>query len=98
MTKRIISTILALFLTVVIVSPMLVTIVDNTVEVGLFETSEEEKDTRGENKVEIEKLLTNHLPREFSSEEINSNNNLGYFFKVYPKPHLNLISPPPELV
>ena len=98
MNKRLVSTLLAIFLTVVVVAPTLISIVDNTVEVGLFETSEEEKDTRGENKAEIEKLLTNHSHRVFSSEILNFRNNLGYCFKVYPKPHLNLISPPPELV
>ena len=98
MYKSLISTLLAIFLTVVVVSPMLVTVVDNTVEVGLFETSEEEKDTRGESKVEIEKLLTNNSLRVFSSEMMNSRSYLGYFYKAYPKPHLNLISPPPEQV
>ncbi len=98
MSNNIISTLLAIFLTVVVVSPMLVTVADNTVEVGLFENSEEEKETRGEHKVEVEKLLTSHAHKIISSEVDASSLTLGYFFKSYPIPHLNLISPPPELV
>lgn len=98
MSKKVISALIAIVLTVVIVSPMLVAVVDNTIEIGLYENSEEEKDTRGENKVEIEKLLTNSSLRVFSSELIDTANNLGYSAKWYPLPYLNLISPPPELV
>lgn len=98
MSKRIISALLAIFLTVVIVSPMLVSVVDNTIEVGLFENSEEEKETRGENTIEIEKLLANNSVRVFSSEAYHVTTYLGYAAKLYPTPHLNLVLPPPELV
>lgn len=97
MSKSIISALLAVFLTFVVLAPMLVAVVDTTAEVGLFEISEEEKDVRGENTIEMEKLLSNLYLRAIYSEVNQAKNNLGYFFKSYPIPHLNLISPPPEL-
>ncbi len=64
---------------------------DDSFDVSIFYsiTEEEEKETLKifpiKEHGDTEHLLTT-----------NANDNLGYFFKKYPKPHLNLISPPPE--
>ena len=98
MSKTLISAILAVFLTLVVLSPSFILIADGKVEIEYFENSEEEKESRGEHKVEIETLLSISLHKIVSSDVILSKCNSGYFFKWYPIPHLNLISPPPERV
>lgn len=88
----------AIFFTIlflaIISAPSIIMSFDNTIDITCFygENEEEEKESM--------KLLfeLNVHNIEFSLPENNNNQNDVYAFKNYPKPHLNLISPPPEFI
>ena len=89
---------IVLFMGILLAPSILVTI-DDSVDVSVFYSlSDEDEEGKGKetNKnLEIICPLINHSELDLAS--IDSKNNSGYYFKKYPKPHLNLIFPPPEL-
>ncbi len=77
----------------IISAPTIVTSIDDSVDVSCFFGIGEEEESEN-----LKLLFENNI--EFSDDHhfvIKTRDNLiGYKFKTYPKPHLNLISPPPE--
>ncbi|WP_372935517.1 hypothetical protein [Seonamhaeicola sp.] len=77
-------------------APSIIVLVDDSVDISTYYTiSEEEEKT---NKASADK---NVFFSELSDDVVeivsnNSKNYSGYYFKKYQKPHLNLISPPPD--
>lgn len=99
MSRRIISFSMSLLFLALIAAPTVISIVDKSIDVSCFYVSGEEEDT-GSEKAEKNKekeALFFELAF-YDSDFVNSENNteLEYFFKTYSKPHLNLISPPPQ--
>jgi len=96
MSKRIVSIFLSVIFLLFIVTPSIIVMVDNTIDVSMAFSASEEEEKGHEKNLDIEvlffKLKTNGSDLVFAFNE----NRLGYYFKNYPKPHLNLISPPPE--
>ena len=88
----------AIFFTIlfmaIICAPSVIMSFDDTIDVTILcgENEEEEKENF--------KLLFEftNLNSDDSIGDNNDNSNIGYTFKTYPKPHLNLISPPPEFI
>jgi len=76
-------------------APTVITCIDDSVDVScFFGIGEEEEESKN-----LKLLFENSL--EFSNNHfvIKTRGNLiGYTFKTYPKPHLNLIIPPPEFI
>jgi hypothetical protein len=70
--------------------------VDDTIDVSIALAASEEEEKGNEKNLDIEVLFSNLKTNESDLVFAISENNLGYYFKNYPKPHLNLISPPPE--
>lgn len=82
-----------------ITAPSLVMAIDDTIDISCFYTINEEEEEKGSKTVKEGKL--------FYYESLNmldyvkgfdKTNQQAYFFKNYTKPHLNLISPPPEFI
>ena len=97
MSKNIVSIILVTIFSLFLVAPAVIAIVDDTIDISVFYTSSEEEDKGIEKNKNLEVLFS-----EFNTTVSNfvikkTKNNLRYYFKKYTKPHLNLISPPPEL-
>lgn len=96
MSRNIISLLFSLLFLLFLTAPTIILMVDDSVDVSIFYASNEEEEKENEKNKEIEilffELSTTDL--DFASSDVE--NNLGYYFKNYPKPHLNLISPPPE--
>jgi len=73
-------------------APTLIISIDDSTDVTFFygDNEEEEKESF--------KILFEITPQiaEDSFIDCTNEDNDGYTFKTYPKPHLNLISPPPE--
>ncbi|TYA60186.1 hypothetical protein [Formosa maritima] len=94
MSKKVVSICLSVIFLLFIVTPTVIMIVDDSIDISIiYSTSEEEE--RGHEKLKdvlYSKEVSNESDLVFTSAE----NNLGYCFKKYPKPHLNLISPPPQ--
>ncbi len=96
MSKKVVSIFLSVIFLLLIVTPTIIVMVDDTIDISIAFSASEEEEKGNEKNLDIEvlfsKLKTNESDLVFAIRE----NNLGYYFKNYPKPHLNLISPPPE--
>ncbi len=80
-----------------VTAPSILLIVDDSIDISfLYDISEEEEEKGKEKNKEFE-IIVLDLPL-LCEDYFNSENeeDLGYFFKKYSKPHLNLIFPPPE--
>ncbi|AEH00742.1 hypothetical protein Lacal_0894 [Lacinutrix sp. 5H-3-7-4] len=78
----------------IITAPSIITIIDDTADVSVFYSLSEEEEEHACIKLIFTKT------NEDNSSFFNSlqNENLGYYYKNYPKPHLNLIFPPPDFI
>ena len=97
MSKSIGSIFLTLIFVAFIMAPTIIRLVDDSIDISIiYTTSEEEKG--GEKIKNLEVLFFEH--KHSLNEEVLSLNNSAshYYFKNYIKPHLNLISPPPETI
>ncbi len=98
MSRNIISICLSILFLGYTLAPTILTLIDDSADVSMFYTASEEEEKKGSEKdKEIEILLFDLHNNELDAVSSNEENNLRYYFKKYPKPHLNLISPPPEL-
>jgi hypothetical protein len=96
MSKKIVSIFLSVIFLLFIVTPTVIVMVDDTIDVSIAFSASEEEEKGNEKNLDIEVLFSNLKANESDLVFAVSENNLGYYFKNYPKPHLNLISPPPE--
>ncbi|MDA9069665.1 hypothetical protein N9K07_02815 [Arenitalea sp.] len=96
MSRSIVSIFLSSLFLLFLTAPTIILIIDDSADVSIFYSSSEEEEKGSEKNKEIELLFfdLNNSYLDFASSEVE--NNLRYYFKNYPKPHLNLISPPPE--
>ena len=96
MSRRIISILLSSLFLLFLIAPTVILVIDDSVDVSFFYSSSEEEEKGSDKNKEIELLFfeLNSTDLDFASSKVE--NNLGYYFKNYPKPHLNLIYPPPE--
>lgn len=89
----------AIFFTIlfmaIISAPTIITSIDDSVDISyFFGMGEEEEESEN-----LKLLFENSLELFEDYFIIKTRGNLiGYTFKTYPKPHLNLISPPPEFI
>ncbi|MFD2915146.1 hypothetical protein [Psychroserpens luteus] len=93
MNRKIIAILFSVLFVALITAPSIIIAIDDSVDVSIFYsvTEEEEKET-------LKVFPMNELDEEDYFLTSNSNDNLGYFFKNYLKPHLNIISPPPDFI
>lgn len=91
MGKKTIAILFSILFLMFITAPTIIIAVDNSVDVSIFYSVTEE---------ENENLKLPFPDNGFNELEqligLDSKENLRYYFKNYQKPHLNLISPPPE--
>lgn len=82
-----------LFLT----APSVILVIDKNADVSIFynTAAPEEEEKQGVSK-DTEVVYYKAVNTSPFNETGIAENNLEYFFKKYQKPHLNLISPPPE--
>ena len=94
MHEKIVSIFFTILFMALITAPSIIVTIDDSVDVSVFYSLSEEEE---ENKNLKLTFLLENLDDSFLESTINFNY-LGYHFKNYPKPHLNLISPPPEFI
>ncbi len=94
MHKKIVSIFFTVLFLALITAPSIIIAMDDTVDVSVFYSlSEEEEEHKNLNLAFVLEDMEDAF-----YEALSINKNLGYHFKTYPKPHLNLISPPPEFI
>ena len=98
MSKKIVSILLATVFLLFIAAPTIITMVDDTIDVSIVFSGSEEEEKGNEKHIDVELLFSSEKVTELDLVFTSVEDNLGYFFKNYPKPHLNLISPPPDFI
>ncbi|MEM5566515.1 hypothetical protein WNY78_15440 [Psychroserpens sp. AS72] len=93
MYRKTIAILFSVIFVALITAPAIIIAVDDSIDVSIFYsiTEEEEKET-------IKVFPPNELYEDDYLLTSGANDNLGYFFKNYLKPHLNIISPPPDFI
>ncbi|WP_299550724.1 hypothetical protein [Seonamhaeicola sp.] len=97
MSRQVISIFFSLVFVSFLVAPSIIVLVDDSVDISIFYTSSEEEEKGNEKNKDVEKLFFESLCADTAFTFSNMESELEYYYKKYAKPHLNLISPPPEL-
>jgi len=97
MSKSIGSIFFTLIFVAFLMAPTIIRMIDDSIDISVvYTTSEEEK---GGEKIKDIEVLFFELNHSLDEEVLSlSNGTSHYYFKNYLKPHLNLISPPPEYI
>ncbi len=81
-----------------ITAPTVISIIDSSVDVSLFYAAAEDEEKGNEKNHDIEVLTSQCGNNDMSFAALENENKIRYYYKNYPKPHLNLISPPPDFI
>ncbi|MCG0015362.1 hypothetical protein [Winogradskyella immobilis] len=90
--KHKIAVFFTIFFMAIIAAPTIISSIDDSVDIsGFYGLTEEEES-------ESFKLVFENLSEDIENCLVvqTKENQIVYTYKTYPKPHLNLISPPPE--
>ncbi len=94
MTKQTIALFFTLIFVALITVPTVVVAIDDTFDSSIFySVTEEEENGKTKNLISPFSIQNNDITSNF---ELQNYLFFSYQFKNYSKPHLNLISPPPE--
>lgn len=96
MSKRILTSLLSILFLLFIVAPTVLLVIDDSVNASLFYSVTEEEEKGSELNIEVEPLFFELISSSIIPAFLNAEDNLEFFLKKHPKPHLNLISPPPD--
>lgn len=96
MLKKTVSIFFTVLFLGIISTPSIIVVIDDSIDISLILSTSEEEEKGNEKHSDIEVLVSKLKANESYLAFDSSENNLGYYNKMYPKPHLNLISPPPE--
>lgn len=92
---------IALFFAILFIAftaaPTLLVAVNDSVDVSVYFGSAEEEEQEKENEKTFELIILDSRNLERQNYLSFGDENIAYFYKTYPKPHLNLISPPPDV-
>ena len=99
MSKNILSIFFSIVFISLITAPTILVIIDDSIDISLiYDISEEEEEKGSEKNKELEVFVVESHP-ELNDFTLSKNKAfIEHAFKNYPKPHLNLISPPPEFI
>ena len=97
MSRNAVSIVLSIIFWAFLTAPSLLSMIDDSIDISILYESSEEEEKGSENIKDIEITFSELNGKESDFALTKSENNLGYYSKSYPKPHLNLISPPPEI-
>tara|TARA_R110000868_G_scaffold238647_5_gene493142 strand:+ start:1450 stop:1746 length:297 start_codon:yes stop_codon:yes gene_type:complete len=97
MHRNTVSIILSMIFLVFLVAPTVIAIVDDSIDISVFYITSEEEEKGAEKNKNSEVLFLKGDTSESFLVSKKIKHNTGYYFKNYQKPHLNLISPPPDL-
>lgn len=97
MSRHFVSIVLTVIFLGFVSAPTIVQLVDDSIDISLFFSYAEEEEKGATKSLNKEIVVPKDSDHEsgflFSSHE----SNMGYVLKNYAKPHLNLVSPPPDV-
>ncbi|WP_157206910.1 hypothetical protein [Mariniflexile maritimum] len=94
MHKKAIAIFFTTLFMALIIAPSVIVALDDSIDTSIFYSiTEEEENGKVKNLVSPFSLINNDNISHFN---LKGSQFFNYRFKTYPKPHLNLISPPPE--
>ena len=94
MLKKTVSIFFTVLFLGIISAPSIIVAIDDSIDISiLYSLSEEEEET---NNLKIVVSESDEVTNSYLSSF--KNQKLGYHFKKYPIPHINLIIPPPEFI
>jgi len=96
MSKKLVSIFLSVIFLLFIVTPTIIIMVDDSIDISIVFSTSEEEEKGNEKHLDIEVLFSKLKANDSDLDLAVNENNLEYCYKKYPKPHLNLLSPPPE--
>ena len=95
-SKYIIAVFFTILFMAIITAPTIITSIDDSVDISCFFGIGEEGEEESEN---LKLHFENTLEHSDDLYVVKTDAHLiGYTYKTYPKPHLNLILPPPEFI
>lgn len=98
MSKNILAIFFSMVLAFLVIAPTIIVAIDNSEDISYFYSITEEEENNTCKKLSELNVLSSENSIDFESLFFSkTGNSLQYTFKTYPKPHLNLTSPPPEL-
>lgn len=95
MLKQKVSIVFGIIFVTFLVTPTIISIIDDSIDISVFYTSTEEED-KGFEKDKIDFISLDNSFNQIDFFFKNSEDNLTYYSKKYPKPYLNLLLPPPQ--
>ncbi|MDD7884771.1 hypothetical protein [Flavivirga sp. 57AJ16] len=96
MSRNIISICFSIIFMLFLTTPTITAILDDSIDISFFFSLSEEEEKGGKKNKNVEVLFFDLHVNELDFASNETENDLEYYFKKYPKPHLNLISPPPD--
>jgi hypothetical protein len=99
MSRNIVSIFLSIIFLAFIAGPSVLVMIDDSIDVSMYyaSSSSEEEENSAPKVKEVNGLFSEFDINESDMLSNDDENKLEYYFKNYPKPHLNLITPPPDL-
>jgi hypothetical protein len=95
MFKKAIATFFLTLFMALITAPSIIVVLDDSTDISIFYSITEEEENSKTKHLELVVLTLEH--NDYSLlKDFKSKFNTRYYNKTYLKPHLNLISPPPE--
>ena len=94
MHKKVIAIFFTTLFMALIIAPSVIVALDDSIDTSIFYSiTEEEENGKVKSVVPPFSLVSSESISHFN---LKNSQFFSYRFKTYPKPHLNLISPPPE--
>jgi len=98
MYKNSIAILFTVLFMAIIIAPTIVVAIDDSIDVSILYGCTEEEEKESEKNKTFELISSNCKNNSLSFSVSKNELLLGYRFKNYPKPHLNLVYPPPEFI
>ena len=80
-----------------IAAPTVIGMLDDSIDISVFYAMSEEEEKGSEKNISKEVFFSELHIQDSDAISSEKEHHLGYYFKKYSKPHLNIISPPPQL-
>ncbi len=97
MIKNLVSVFFTVLFMAITTVPSIISVMDDSMDVSIFYDLSEEEEEKENEKTKVLEFFFEANKEPISFMEYNGTECLGFNYKKYPKPHLNLISPPPEV-